>query len=122
MRLQVEVAEDAAFERVVTSTPTHTQAASDWTSRVLVGGLAPNTVYWYRFTDERGYGSRVGRTRTAPRDTDERPVRFAFLSARRSLRISRGGLGVLESEGRYIDYKDQYNDTMRNTTGCCRPF
>jgi alkaline phosphatase D len=80
MRLQVEVAEDAAFDRVVTSTPTHTQAASDWTSRVLVGGLAPDTVYWYRFTDERGHGSRVGRTRTAPRDMDERPVRFAFVS------------------------------------------
>jgi alkaline phosphatase D len=78
--LQVEVAEDAAFERVVASTETRTEAASDWTCRVLIGGLSANTTYWYRFTDARGHGSRIGRTRTAPLEGDVRPVRFAFVS------------------------------------------
>ena len=40
--------------------------ASDWTCRVLAGGLKPAQVYWYRFTDPHGNGSRVGRTITAP--------------------------------------------------------
>jgi alkaline phosphatase D len=43
-------------------------------------GLKPATVYWYRFVDETGAGSRIGRTITAPRLDDPRPVRFAFVS------------------------------------------
>jgi alkaline phosphatase D len=47
---------------------------------VLVGGLKPGRVYWYRFTDQAGFGSRIGRTITAPLRSDKRPVRFAFVS------------------------------------------
>ena len=78
--LTVEVAEDEAFRRVVAHAPAPVSAASDWTTRVLVGGLKPARTYWYRFTDARGNGSRVGRTRTAPRPDDPRPVNFAFVS------------------------------------------
>lgn len=78
--LVVEVAEDEAFERLVASTPVTLSADADWTCRVLVGGLRPATVYWYRFTDEQGDGSRVGRTVTAPAPGDRRPVKFAFVS------------------------------------------
>lgn len=78
--LLAEIAEDAEFKRVVARVHAPASAASDWTCRVLVGGLKPRTVYWYRFTDSRGFGSRVGRTGTAPADDDERPVRFAFVS------------------------------------------
>ena len=53
---------------------------SDWTCRVLVGGLKPDHVYWYRFTDGDGYGSRLGRTITAPGIDEPRAVRFAFVS------------------------------------------
>lgn len=78
--LTVEVALDADFRRVVATTRAPVLAAADWTCRALVGGLAPATVYWYRFTDDRGTGSRTGRTITAPRTSDPRPVRFAFVS------------------------------------------
>jgi alkaline phosphatase D len=78
--LQVEVAEDESFQRVVATAATPVTAASDWTSRVLVGGLKPSRVYWYRFTDPSGNGSRVGRTITAPDVNDGRPVSFAFIS------------------------------------------
>ena len=47
---------------------------------MLVGGLKPSRVYWYRFTDAEGSGSRVGRTITAPAVNDARPVRFVFVS------------------------------------------
>jgi alkaline phosphatase D len=79
-KLTVEVAEDPAFHRVVATTTTEVAAESDWTCRVLVGGLRPSHEYWYRFADAQGSGSRIGRTLTAPTETDPRPVRFAFIS------------------------------------------
>ncbi|HEV7700041.1 MAG TPA: alkaline phosphatase D family protein, partial [Pyrinomonadaceae bacterium] len=79
-KLTVEIAEDAAFHRVVGKQETTVSANSDWTCRVLAGGLRPSTVYWYRFTDTDGNGSRVGRTMTAPLPNDSRPVNFAFVS------------------------------------------
>jgi alkaline phosphatase D len=78
--LTVEVAADEAFHSVVASASVRVAAESDWTCRVLVGGLKPARVYWYRFTDEQGNGSRIGRTITAPADHDPRPVKFAFVS------------------------------------------
>src|SRR3954468_10004042 len=78
--LNVEVSLDANFKKVVATARAPVLAESDWTCRALVGGLKPATVYWYRFTDETGTGSRVGRTITAPRPDDPRPVRFAFVS------------------------------------------
>ena len=78
--LTVEVAEDATFKRVVATAPAPVMPQSDWTSRVLVAGLKPARAYWYRFTDLDGNGSRVGRTITAPRPNDSRPVNFAFVS------------------------------------------
>jgi alkaline phosphatase D len=80
LKLNVEVAEDELFARVVATAAAPISAASDWTCRVLVGGLKPNHVYWYRFTDSEGFGSRVGRTITAPAVDDANPVRFVFVS------------------------------------------
>src|ERR1700730_10873888 len=80
VRLTVEVAEDDLFSRVVATVTAPASAASDWTCRVLVGGLKPARVYWYRFTDSQGLGSRIGRTITAPAVDDSRAVRFAFAS------------------------------------------
>jgi alkaline phosphatase D len=79
-QLTVEVATDPTFEHVVATSTARILAESDWTCRVLVGGLAARTVYWYRFTDADGNGSRMGRTITAPRADDPQPVRFAFAS------------------------------------------
>lgn len=77
--LTVEVADDDGFQRIVAVATARVSAASDWTCRVLVGGLRPGRVYWYRFSDAEGLGSRVGRTITAPAHDDRRPVRFAFV-------------------------------------------
>jgi alkaline phosphatase D len=78
--LTVEVSEDARFESVVATANTRALAEADHTCRVLVGGLQPARTYFYRFTDEKGRGSRVGRTRTAAPPDDPRAVRFAFVS------------------------------------------
>src|SRR5882724_5018365 len=79
-RLTVEIAEDKSFQQVVATASAPISQASDWTCRVIVGGLKPARVYWYRFTDHEGHVSRFGRTITAPTDDDARPVRFAFVS------------------------------------------
>jgi alkaline phosphatase D len=79
-RLTVEVATDRAFRHVVATAPVTVSAASDWTCRVLVAGLRPARIYWFRFTDAEGNGSRVGRTITAPTEDDPRAVNFAFVS------------------------------------------
>lgn len=79
-KLTVEVAEDENFRRVIAKKETPISADEDWTCRVMVAGLKPRKIYWYRFTDEHGFGSRVGRTITAPTDKDNRPVNFAFVS------------------------------------------
>jgi len=78
-KLHVEVAEDESFSRVVATAEAPISEASDWTCRVLAAGLKPAKVYWYRFSDVHGNGSRVGRTITAPAHDDTRDVRFAFV-------------------------------------------
>ncbi len=79
-RLMVEVAGDEAFADIVARGDVEVSAATDWTCRFLAAGLKPAREYWYRFVDEAGNTSRVGRTLTAPADSDDRPVRFAFVS------------------------------------------
>lgn len=79
-RLAVEVAGDPDFTGIVARGDVAVTAATDWTCRFLAAGLSPDREYWYRFTDEAGNMSRVGRTLTAPADDDARPVRFAFVS------------------------------------------
>jgi alkaline phosphatase D len=80
VRLFIEVAADSAFEKLVASAEAQALAESDHTCRVLVGGLKPAHTYWYRFIDEKGRGSRIGRTRTAPAPGEDRGARFAFVS------------------------------------------
>ncbi|MFL6659793.1 MAG: alkaline phosphatase D family protein [Massilia sp.] len=78
--LTVEVAEDEAFHRVIAHAKVPVSSDADWTARVLLGGLKPAHVYWYRFADADGNGSRVGRTITSPLPDDTRTVNFAFVS------------------------------------------
>jgi alkaline phosphatase D len=79
-RLAVEVAADPGFAHIVAHGTTRVDAGTDWTCRFLAAGLRPAQEYWYRFTDETGAGSRVGRTLTAPAEDDGRSFRFAFVS------------------------------------------
>ena len=56
-----------------------TDADRDYTVKVDVGGLSPNTTYYYQFRALDGK-SVVGRTRTAPAAGDTSPVTLAFVS------------------------------------------
>ena len=79
-RLVVEVSSDSQFRSIVARGVSAVAENTDWTCRFLAAGLKPSREYWYRFIDEHGNASRVGRTLTAPAENDDRPVRFAFVS------------------------------------------
>lgn len=79
-RLTAQVSEDVAFHNVVAESIVPLSADSDWTCRVLAAGLKPRREYWYRFIDDRGNSSRVGRTLTAPAANDTKPLNFVFVS------------------------------------------
>jgi alkaline phosphatase D len=76
----LEVARDPHFKKIQTRAFVPITAQTDWTCRFYAARLKPSTEYWYRFTDEDGNGSRIGRTLTAPKERDSRPVRFTFVS------------------------------------------
>jgi len=99
-RLMVEVASDEAFTHIVARGDVEVSAATDWTCRFLAAGLRPAREYWYRFVDEAGNASRVGRTLTAPAANDDRAVRFAFVSCQDPT------IGALNAYRRMI-YEDQ---------------
>ena len=66
IRLDVELALDPEFTRVVAGGSVRTGAWRDWTAKITVDGLKPGTVYWYRFVAPDGGKSPVGRTKTLP--------------------------------------------------------
>ena len=64
--LQVEVALDPAFGRIVSGGSVRTGGYRDWTAKFTVDGLKPGTIYHYRFVAPDGGTSPVGRTKTLP--------------------------------------------------------
>jgi len=79
-RLVVEIATDPEFNQLLAGGTAKISSDADWTCRFLATGLDHNREYWYRFVDEQGFASRVGRTLTAPSDDSDTPVRFTFVS------------------------------------------
>lgn len=75
MRVQISTSPD--FTQVVLDEAMVATKDADHTMRIVVQGLLPDTVYFYRFA-AGGDFSRLGRTRTAPEPGAERPTRFVF--------------------------------------------
>lgn len=74
--LDWEMARDDAFAQIVASGNVSTDGSKDHTVNIDVGGLAPDTYYFYRFRTTGGALSQVGRTKTAP-SGNRTNVRFA---------------------------------------------
>lgn len=72
------VAEDPSLSRVRTRGLTFTNSAFDYTVKVDVTRLEPNTTYYYQFT-VRGTRSPIGRTKTLPAGNVDR-IRLAVTS------------------------------------------
>ncbi|MCW3039941.1 MAG: hypothetical protein JWM31_1846 [Solirubrobacterales bacterium] len=78
-RVELEVATDKAFRRVVQRTQIATSDKINHTVKARVARLKPHEEYFYRFSTRLGE-SRVGRFRTAPPAGSTAPVNFAFFS------------------------------------------
>lgn len=79
VELQVQLAEDEGFTKLLVERGVQATSEADHTVRVLVQGLKPDTTYYYRFRAGADETPFIGRTRTAPAPGSKRPVRFAFL-------------------------------------------
>jgi alkaline phosphatase D len=73
-----KIALDTNLTAVVNSGSATTDASKDWTVKVDVAGLSPDTWYYYRF-DFLGRKSLVGRTKTAPAAGND-SLRLAIVS------------------------------------------
>jgi len=79
-KLIVEISTSPEFKKILAGGTAEISADSDWTCRFLVTDLEPDREYWYRFVDDHGFASRIGRTMTAPSNDSDEPVRFTFVS------------------------------------------
>jgi alkaline phosphatase D len=79
VRVEVEVARDPGFERVVVRRLVPTRRSRDHTVKLRVGGLKPDRRYYYRFST-RTTTSVVGRTQTAPAPDSLRAVTVGYFA------------------------------------------
>lgn len=73
----LHVAFDETMKKSVVIENTITTDSRDYTVKIDIDGLTPNTTYYYQF-EVNGYRSRVGKTKTAPITADQ--ARFAVVS------------------------------------------
>lgn len=66
VKLRAEISTSADFARIVSGGEQITGPWRDFTAKVTVQGLAPDTRYFYRFVAPDGSFSPVGRTKTLP--------------------------------------------------------
>jgi alkaline phosphatase D len=72
------MARDTTFSNTIRSGSVVTDESRDWTVKITVDGLEPNTWYYYEF-NAYGKNSLTGRTKTAP-DGSVNQLRFATVS------------------------------------------
>src|SRR3954469_24126573 len=75
--IELEVATDKAFRKVVTRKNIKTGSTSNHTVKARVTGLKAHEEYYYRFSSKTE-DSTVGRFRTAPPADSKEEVKFAF--------------------------------------------
>jgi len=78
VELTLQVSLTADFGRLVLERPIVAEAATGHAVRVRVLRLAPDTIHYYRFVAGGDAPPLVGRTRTAPDPSNDRPVRLAI--------------------------------------------
>ncbi len=92
LRLHLEMSTDEDFKQVVLRRDVPAIHTADHTAKVRVGGLKPDTRYWFRFST-RTTDSEVGRTQTAPPADSQRPIKIGYFACQD---FSSGFYGVYE--------------------------
>ncbi|MGB1205547.1 MAG: alkaline phosphatase D family protein [Chitinophagales bacterium] len=78
--LSWQIATDSLFIEIVQVGNGETNSSIDWTFKHDVTDLEAATVYYYRFEDENGNFSPIGRTKTAPTNNDNTALKMAVAS------------------------------------------
>jgi alkaline phosphatase D len=91
-RLRLEIASDEDFKNVVLRRDVPAVHTADHTAKVRVGGLQPDTRYWFRFSTKTT-SSEVGRTQTAPPADSQRPIKVGYFACQD---FSSGHYGVYQ--------------------------
>jgi alkaline phosphatase D len=119
--VELEIATDKSFNKVVTRKTVSTSAASNHAVKARVSGLKPHSEYFYRFAS-KGADSSVGRFRTALPADSKQPVHFAFFSCQDYTHgyynaldvMSRGDYDFVVCLGDYI-YAETYHSRKDGT-------
>jgi len=119
--LTLQVAEDDAFENVVSAVDLAAEPQFDHCARVKIINLTPGRHYFYRFIygrDGAFFVSRTGRSKTAPAADSDTPVRFAFANCQDYIgRFYNTYLPLLEAEYDNLDFIVHLGDYIYETTG-----
>lgn len=78
--IKLLVSEDDEFSNIVAEKEAVAEADADFTVRIIVYDLKPNTRYYYKFQSLGAETDLTGRTRTAPLSSDSKKVKVAFAS------------------------------------------
>jgi alkaline phosphatase D len=77
LEVQIIIAKDEALTEILFRGKVIARGAEDNTVRVSASGMQSATIYYYRF-EIAGVTTRVGRTKTAPSEGSDVPVRFVM--------------------------------------------
>jgi len=118
----LEVSEDKSFATVLDlpadKGKLQAQAKYDHCVKVKLAGLAAGTTYYYRFIyekDGKSYVSHTGRTKTAPDEGADVPVRFAYVSCQDYIgRYYNSYIPLAEED---VDFVVHLGDYIYETTG-----
>ncbi|NUQ74059.1 MAG: alkaline phosphatase D family protein [Polyangiaceae bacterium] len=123
LALELQVATDAAFTQRVPvngseSLALSAAAAFDHCVKVKVKGLEAGKIYYYRFiytSNGVRYVSRLGRTKTAPAEGADVPVKFAYVSCQDFIGRYYNSYILLAEED--LDFVIHLGDYIYETTG-----
>ncbi|MCY7297116.1 alkaline phosphatase D family protein [Alteromonas sp. a30] len=117
--LILQVSTSDTFSTVVVEFEALAEVAADGCVKVRVMGLNEDTTYYYRFLINNGdsiESSRIGRTKTAPTDSNARAIKFAYASCQDYIgRYYNNYLSILEQDD--LDFVVHLGDYIYETTG-----
>lgn len=122
IELRLQVSTDSTFTTAVVNSVFTASAAHDHTVKVRVTELQPYTHYYYRFVyvkDGEEFVTNIGRTKTAPTESDDREIKFAYASCQDYIgRYYNTYLRLLEQDMLdSIDFIVHLGDYIYETTG-----
>ncbi len=131
-QLELELSPNAEFSEFIAldgeqSKKVTALASFDHCVKVRLASLSPATVYYYRFVYTKSgkyYGSKVGRTKTAPAADADVNVKFAYVSCQDYIGRYYNSYALLLKQdldffvhlGDYV-YETEGDPTFQNTTG-----